>query len=219
MFSIWVVQWSGASIISSPLFHTIVITPCTIKELPPPPKGIISWSANSETTLSELLGCSLLNVLDMIETQSFIYYCVLLPVPCQACGLLLPQLAACNIQQSGLNLDSSVILASIGNHMWTHAGQGYHCWHSATAALTSPLQNLHIKSIFVYSSWESSMLGTYHRMDCTVCYLTFCWCSYDYAITSTHAWVSCASVSTASVNVKKWTHVLKSMLAENYLWN
>jgi len=89
----------------------------------------------------------------------FIYYCVLLPVPCQACGLHLPQLVPCNIQQSCLNLDSSALLANIGNHTWTHAGQGYHCRYSATVALTLPLQNLHTKSIFVYSSWESSVFS------------------------------------------------------------
>lgn len=36
MFPVWVVQWSGASTISSPLFRTIVITPCTTKGIPPP---------------------------------------------------------------------------------------------------------------------------------------------------------------------------------------
>lgn len=105
----------------------------------------------------------------MRETQSFIYYRVLLPVPCQACGLLLPQLVACNIQQNGLNLDSSALLANIGNHTWKHAGQGYHCRYSAIVVLTLPSQNLQTKSILVHSSWKSSMFSYYHRMNWLHC--------------------------------------------------
>ena len=97
---------------------------------------------------------------------------MLLPVPCQACGLLLPQLVSCNIQHSGLNLESSALLASIDNHTWTHAGQGHHCRHSATVALTSPLQNCTQNPYLCILHEKVACLVTYHRMNWLHCLLS-----------------------------------------------
>jgi hypothetical protein len=158
-----------------PLVPTLVNTACTTTYItPPPPKGITSRSAFFDNDPHQnYLGVSY--CMCLIWTDTIPHILLFAPsVPCQAGGLLPPQLVACDIQQSSLRFESSDLLHNLQS---------------------TPLQNLHTKSIFVYSSWESSMFSSLSRdvwLQCST--LDVMLRSYDHMNTSTPACVSYAPV-------------------------